>query len=191
VTKAENHEVVSIYSLDDELREAILLEQKECVLNWCTQDEWPMGVIHSYIWRRGSIWITAAAHRHRVSALRRNPKTSVIITSKGTSFDAGKSITVKGRAKIHEDRDLKMWFYPELAGALRSTTDEVKAFEEMLDSPLRIVIEVVPEKWITYDGAKMRAHTLGTIDETQLAKPLEADTVRLEAEKKRRGLNND
>jgi len=191
VTKAENHEVVSIYSLDDELREAILLEQKECVLNWCTQDEWPMGVIHSYIWRRGSIWITAAAHRHRVSALRRNPKTSVIITSKGTSFDAGKSITVKGRAKIHEDRDLKMWFYPELAGALRSTPDEVKAFEEMLDSPLRIVIEVVPEKWITYDGAKMRAHTLGTIDETQLAKPLEADTVRLEAEKKRRGLNND
>jgi len=191
VTKAENHEVVSIYSLDDELREAILLEQKECVLNWCTQDEWPMGVIHSYIWRRGSIWITAAAHRHRVSALRRNPKTSVIITSKGTSFDAGKSITVKGRAKIHEDRDLKIWFYPELAGALRSTPDEVKAFEEMLDSPLRIVIEVVPEKWITYDGAKMRAHTLGTIDETQLAKPLEADTVRLEAEKKRRGLNND
>jgi len=191
VTKAENHEVVSIYSLDDDLREAILLEQKECVLNWCTQDEWPMGVIHSYIWRRGSIWITAAAHRHRVSALRRNPKTSVIITSKGTSFDAGKSITVKGRAKIHEDRDLKIWFYPELAGALRSTPDEVKAFEEMLDSPLRIVIEVVPEKWITYDGAKMRAHTLGTIDETQLAKPLEADTVRLEAEKKRRGLNND
>jgi len=191
VTKAENHEVVSIYSLDDDLREAILLEQKECVLNWCTQDEWPMGVIHSYIWRRGSILLTAAAHRHRVSALRRNPKTSVVITSKGTSFDAGKSITVKGRAKIHEDRDLKMWFYPELAGALRSTPDEVKAFEEMLDSPLRIVIEVVPEKWITYDGAKMRAHTLGTIDETQLAKPLEADTVRLEAEKKRRGINHD
>ena len=191
MNKAENHEVVSIYSLDDDLREAILLEQKECVFNWCTQDEWPMGVIHSYIWRRGSIWITAAAHRHRVSALRRNPKTSVVITSKGTSFDAGKSITVKGRAKIHEDRDLKMWFYPELAGALRSTPDEVKAFEEMLDSPLRIVIEVVPEKWITYDGAKMRAHTLGTIDETQLAKPLEADTVRLEAEKKRRGINHD
>ena len=191
MNKAENHEVVSIYSLDDDLREAILLEQKECVLNWCTQDEWPMGVIHSYIWRRGSIWITAAAHRHRVSALRRNPKTSVVITSKGTSFDAGKSITVKGRAKIHEDRDLKMWFYPELAGALRSTPDEVKAFEEMLDSPLRIVIEVVPEKWITYDGAKMRAHTLGTIDESQLAKPLEADTVRLNAEKKRRGLGDD
>ena len=191
MNKAENHEVVSIYTLDDDVREAMLLEQKECVLNWCTQDEWPMGVIHSYIWRKGSIWITAAAHRHRVSALRRNPKSSVVITSKGTSLDAGKSITIKGRAKIHDDRDLKAWFYPELASALRSTPEEVKAFEDMLDSPLRIVIEVVPEKWITYDGAKMRAHTLGTIDESQLAKPLEADTVRLAAEKERRGLSHD
>ena len=191
MNKAENHEVVSIYTLDDDVREAMLLEQKECVLNWCTQDEWPMGVIHSYIWRKGSIWITAAAHRHRVSALRRNPKSSVVITSKGTSLDAGKSITIKGRAKIHDDRDLKAWFYPELASALRSTPEEVKAFEDMLDSPLRIVIEVVPEKWITYDGAKMRAHTLGTIDESQLAKPLEADTVRLAAEKDRRGLSHD
>ena len=191
MNKAENHEVVSIYTLDDDVREAMLLEQKECVLNWCTQDEWPMGVIHSYIWRKGSIWITAAAHRHRVSALRRNPKSSVVITSKGTSLDAGKSITIKGRAKIHDDTNLKAWFYPELASALRSTPEEVKAFEDMLDSPLRIVIEVVPEKWITYDGAKMRAHTLGTIDESQLAKPLEADTVRLAAEKERRGLSHD
>lgn len=191
MNKAENHEVVSIYTLDDDVREAMLLEQKECVLNWCTQDEWPMGVIHSYIWRKGSIWITAAAHRHRVSALRRNPKSSVVITSKGTSLDAGKSITIKGRAKIHDDKDMKAWFYPELASALRSTPEEVKAFEDMLDSPLRIVIEVVPEKWITYDGAKMRAHTLGTIDESKLAKPLEADTVRLAAEKERRGLSHD
>ena len=43
--KAENHEAVSIYYLDPEDRDALLLEQKECVLNWCTQDEWPMGVI--------------------------------------------------------------------------------------------------------------------------------------------------
>ena len=126
MNKAENHEVVSIYTLDDDVREAMLLEQKECVLNWCTQDEWPMGVIHSYIWRKGSIWITAAAHRHRVSALRRNPKSSVVITSKGTSLDAGKSITIKGRAKIHDDTNLKAWFYPELASALRSTPEEVK-----------------------------------------------------------------
>jgi len=59
----------------------------------------------------------------------------------------------------------------------------------MLNSPLRIVIEIVPEKFITYDGAKMMAHTAGTLDESELAEPLESDTARLEAELKRRGMS--
>lgn len=88
--KAEDHEMVSIYYLDPEDRDALLLEQKECVLNWSTKDSWPMGVVHSYIFRKGKIWITAGAHRHRVSALRRNPKASVVITSKG-NFDGAES----------------------------------------------------------------------------------------------------
>ena len=49
--KAENHEVVSVYRLAPADQEALLLEQQECVLNWCPRDEWPMGVIHSYIYR--------------------------------------------------------------------------------------------------------------------------------------------
>ena len=102
MNKAENHEVVSIYTFDDDIREAMLLEQKS-VPNWCTQDEWPMGVI-TPIYGAGSIWITAAAHRHRVSALRRNPKSSVVITSKGTSLDAGKSITIKAAPKFTTTR---------------------------------------------------------------------------------------
>ena len=103
-----------------------------------------MGVIHSYIWRKGSIWITAAAHRHRVSALRRNPSRQW--SSHQRALTRRRQIHhIKGRAKIHDDKDLKAWFYPELASALRSTPEEVKAFEDMLDSPLRIVIEVVPE----------------------------------------------
>ena len=58
----------------------------------------------------------------------------------------------------------------------------------MLDSPLRVVLEIVPEKYITYDGAKMFAHTAGTIDESQLGKPKASDTVRLQRELERRGL---
>ena len=189
--KAANHEAVSIYHLDPEDRDALLLEQKECVLNWCTQDEWPMGVIHSYIFRKGKIWITAGAHRHRISALTRNPKTSVVITSKGTSMGAGKSITIKGRCQIHENQVIKDWFYPELAQALRGTPEEVDAFEKMLDSPLRVVLEITPEKWITYDGAKMSEHTKGTLDPARLAKPLESDAVRLHREKAKRNLPNE
>jgi len=189
--KAEDHERVSIYQLDDDDRDTLLLEQKECVFNWCTKDEWPMGVIMSYIWRNGRIWLTAGAHRHRVSAIRRNPKTSIVITSTGTSLGRSKTVTIKGTCTLHEDQATKDWFYPELASALRDHADEVQAFAKMLDSPMRIVLEVKPEKWITYDGVKMRDHALGTLDEANLAPPLESDTIRFQQELTRRGLNHD
>ena len=102
-----------------------------------------------------------------------------------------KTVTIKGTCTIHEDQATKDWFYPELANALRENTNEAQAFAEMLDSPMRIVLEVKPEKWITYDGLKMRDHAMGTLDEAKLATPLESDTIRSQQELKRRGLNHD
>jgi general stress protein 26 len=184
----DNYELVSVYRLDEEDKENLLLTQKECVFNWCTKDSWPMGVIMSYIWRDGRVWLTAGAHRHRISAVRRNPQVSVVITSTGTSLGPSKTITIKGKCIIHEDRETKEWFYPDFALALRGEPEAAKTFEEFLDSPLRVVLEVVPEKWITYDGVKMRAHSEGKLDPAQLAEPLESDTVRLNAELARRNL---
>ena len=69
------------------------------------------------------------------------------------------SITVKGRGILHEDAETKAWFYPALA--LKSNPDNpaaAAAFVKRLDSPLRVILEVVPEKWITFDGAKSGAH---------------------------------
>jgi general stress protein 26 len=184
----QNYEQVSVYKLNPDDQEQLLLSQRECVFNWCTKDEWPMGVIMSYIWRNGSVWLTAGAHRHRISAIRRNPQVSVVITSTGTDMGPGKTVTIKGTCKIHEDSATKEWFYPDFAGTLRPDAEAARAFEQMLNSPMRVVLEVVPEKWITYDGLKMRAHTAGTLDESELAEPLESDTVRFQQEAKRRGL---
>ncbi len=184
----QNYEMVSIYRLSDEDQEQLLTSHRECVFNWCTKDEWPMGVIMSYIWRKDRIWLTAGAHRHRISAVRRNPKVSVVVTSTGTAMGPGKTVTIKGTCVVHEGREIKDWFYPEFSRALNPQESRAASFEAMLDSPLRIVLEVTPEKFITYDGAKMAAHTAGTIDPADLAEPLEADTVRLEREIKRRNL---
>ncbi len=183
----DNYELVSVYRLNPDDQEALLLEQRECVFNWCTKDSWPMGVIMSYIWRDGRVWLTGGAHRHRISAVRRNPQVSVVVTSTGTSMGPGKTVTIKGKCVIHEDRETKDWFYPDFARALRPEEAEAQKFQEFLDSPLRVVLEVIPEKWITYDGAKMRAHSEGTLDPSQLAEPLESDTVRLKRELERRG----
>jgi len=187
-SQPDNYEMVSIYQLNPADQETLLLGQRECVFNWCTKDEWPMGVIMSYIWRKDRIWLTAGAHRHRISAVKRNPKVSVVVTSTGTAQGPGKTVTIKGTCIVHEGREIKEWFYPEFAGALYPDATAAGSFEEMLDSPLRIVLEIVPEKFITYDGAKMMAHSVGKLPESELAEPLEADTVRLEREIKRRNL---
>lgn len=179
INEIDNYEMVSIYHLNPEDQERLLLSQKECVFNWCTKDEWPVGVIMSYIWRKGRIWLTGGEHRHRMAAIKRNPKVSIVVTSTGTAMGPGKTITIKGKVVIHEDRETKDWFYPDFARALRGDTEAAKKFHEFLDSPLRLVLEVVPEKFITYDGAKMAAHTAGTLDPKELRAPLESDAVRL------------
>jgi general stress protein 26 len=184
-----NYEMVSIYRLDPDVQEDLLSNARECVFNWCTKDEWPMGVIMSCLWKDGKMWLTAGAHRHRISAVRRNPKVSIVITSTGTHLGGGKTVTIKGRCTVHEDVETKAWFYPEFSMHLHAGHEKAASdFQELLDSPLRVVLEVVPEKFITYDGVKMAMHSRGKLDESTLAEPSESDTLRLQRELQRRGL---
>ena len=111
----KDHETVSIYPLDDDVKEELLNTVGEAVLNWSTKDGWPVGVMHAVVWAKGSFWMTAAAHRHRMAALRRDPRCSVVLTSTGTHLGPGKTITAKCRCVMYEDRETKDWFYHALA----------------------------------------------------------------------------
>ena len=48
-----NYEMVSIYRLGEDVKEDLLANARECVFNWCTKDEWPMGVIMSCLCGNG------------------------------------------------------------------------------------------------------------------------------------------
>lgn len=183
----QDHETVSIYPLDPDVLERLLKTQGECVFNWCTMDSWPVGVVMSYVWAKDRIWVTAGAHRHRISAVRRNPKVSVVINSTGTNVGFARTATVKGRAIIHDDEETKKWFYHALAWR-NPDANAAAAFEKRLDSPIRVVIEVVPEKWITFDGEKFAADTAGKLDASKKGPMLSSDAVRMAREIKRRGL---
>ena len=63
---------------------------------------------------------------------------------------------------------------------------QAKAFEERLDSPLRVIIEIVPEKWIMLDSDKMAKDTAGELSEEERGPLLEADAKRMPEEIKRR-----
>ncbi len=184
----EDYEKVSIYHLNEEGREALLTEHAECSFAWSTRDGWPVSVIMSYLWQDGRFWLTAGAHRHRIEAVRRDPRVCITITSTGTSLGPGKSITAKGRCVVREDRETKDWFYPAFAAHLHEDPKMAKWFEGFLDSPLRVVLEVNVEKWITYDGAKMARDSIGKLPEEEKGAPKSSDEVRLKRELERRGL---
>ena len=49
--RLEDFEDVSVYAIEEERREALLSRGRECAVVWSTQDGWPVGVMHIYLWR--------------------------------------------------------------------------------------------------------------------------------------------
>ena len=157
---SENYEDVTSYNLDDDVLERLLQEQTELNFMWGTKDHWPVGVFMSFVWSNGSFWLTATTQRARIRAIERDPRVSVAVSSVGTSLGRQKSATAKGRVSVHDDDETKAWFYPALARRVMPKIPAVqRAFVALLDSEHRVVLEVVPEKWITFDVSKMKADT--------------------------------
>jgi hypothetical protein len=155
----ENLEDLGSYDLDTEVESELLLAHNECTFIWSNKEGWPVGVIMSYLWRDGRFWLTASGHRARISAVRRDPRVCIVVTSTGSPLPRNKAITWKGTCVIHDDDETKSWFYPELADVLTGGGSVAEQFVTFLDSPRRIILEVEPTQRIGYDGAKMSKAT--------------------------------
>lgn len=194
MAQTQDHEMVSIYPFSDLEVDQLMNHSNECVLMWATKDGWPVGVTHAFVWHDDKIWLTFGSHRHRAAAIRREPRVSVNVSSAGYPPRSAKdlprgAITFKGRAEFLDDDETKRWFYPALSEKL-SPDDEgsQKFFTQFLDSPLRTILAITPEKKIMYNGAKADRHVAGTISEEELGERLSSDAVRMNAERARRGL---
>ena len=99
------------------------------------------------------------------------------------------AVTVKGRATFHDDDETKEWFYRALSQKVSPDSKEGEdAFYDLLDSPLRTIISVVPEKWISFDAEKSQKDRMGLLSEEDKTPPLTADSERMNKERARRGL---
>ncbi|MGI9324310.1 MAG: hypothetical protein ACR2PZ_03750, partial [Pseudomonadales bacterium] len=158
-----NYDDVSIYPLEQEKIERLLQLQSEAAVLWSTTDGWPMGVMHRFVYQDGKFWVTCASQRKRVPAWKKRDKSAIIVSSEGTPLGRDHTLTVKCRATVHEDNDeVKSWFYHALAMKMqRGDPEGVATFEKFLDTPTRVIVELVPEKWITYDGTKVASHVSG------------------------------
>ena len=61
-------------------------------------------------------------------------------------------------------------------------------FNNLLDSPLRVIIAITPVKKIMYNSSTAGRHMAGTIEEDELGERLEADRVRMNKLRAERGL---
>ena len=197
MSRTKDHETVSIYQFTEDEVDLLLGNSNECVLMWATKDGWPVGVTHAFVWAKGKVWVTFTAQRHRASAIRRDNRVSVNISSAG--YPAGSpedlpsgAITFKGHGEFFEDDETKHWFFSALSKKVSPDSVEgEKAFYQLLDSPLRIVLAVTPVKRIMYNAGLAERHIAGTAEESELASPLESDTERLARERERRGIATD
>jgi hypothetical protein len=172
--KITNYQDVSQFGVDEDKRDRVFAAQTEAVLMWTTSEGWPVGVMHRYVWHDGRFWMTCAEQRKRVPALRKRPHSSVSVSSEGTSLGADINIVAKTLAVVHGDDDVatKAWFYPALALRLRAGDEEMQAkFVTRLDHPGRVVIELVPQAWITYDGNRLDAALRGQPYDPAATKP--------------------
>ncbi len=149
-------EDLSAYRMADAEHAELLERQVECTLVWLAADGHPIGAVVNYVFRRGRFWLTATDHRPRIAAMRRDPRVSVVVSSRGSGITVRRSLTCRGRVTVRDDPGVKAWMLPELAAAVRPGSPERQAeFARLLDSPGRLVLEVMPERWTGFDGAKM------------------------------------
>ena len=152
----DSYEDVSMFVLSDEREELLLNTQTECTFMWTTKDHEPVGVIMNFVWKDGRFWITCTRRRKRVAAVEARPKVAIAISSRGTKLASSQAVTYKGDAIVRDDRETKDWFYAALAARVRPHSEEQQAaFVEHLESPGRVVIEIVPTKRIGFDSEQM------------------------------------
>ncbi len=148
-----SYDDVTLYELTPEREQELLAKQIECVFMWGTKDGSPMGVVMNFLARDGKLWLTATRQRARIKALQRDPRAAITITSQGTDMGPGKTVTYKGTVKLRDDPGCKAWFYPLMAELLNGyPAPSAEAAMQMLDTPLRVIIEFTPERAVKFDG---------------------------------------
>ena len=152
----DSYEDVSMFSLDGQREQTLLDTQTECCFMWSTRVGDPVGVIMNFVARDGRFWLTCTRRRKRVAAIEARPRVALAISSRGTDIGISQTVTYKGNAIVHDDEVTKAWFYPALAARVRpESADHQAAFAHHLETPGRVVIEVVPDARIGFDAENM------------------------------------
>ena len=135
-------EKTSSARLSPEERTALLERQTECTVVFAREGGWPTGVVMSFMAVDGTFWLTATSDRPHVTALRQDPRMSIVVSNAGTGTRGRQMLSLRGVGTVHRDRETLDWFLPRWAQRLAPGSAE--EFIRLLDSPKRVVVQFRP-----------------------------------------------
>jgi len=164
--KLEQLSVAQDYPLEIEEFDLLLRENAYCEMAHINGRGFPIVTPMFYVIRNDHVMMSCIKeYRHKVGHLTKNPKMSLTIHNDGTNVRHQKAILIIGEAVIHDDDALMREIHWQIIDKyfFELTTDEERegAFAAV-HTPLRCIIECVPEKILTWDLGKMlEAHDEG------------------------------
>jgi general stress protein 26 len=157
--KLEQLRVAQDYPLEPEEFELLFRQNAYCEMAHVNKRGYPVVTPMFYVIKDDHIMMSSIKeYRHKVGCLKKNPKMTVSIHNDGTNVRHQKAILVMGQAVIHDDDALMRDIHWQIIDKyfFELTTDEERAAVfEAVHTPLRCIIEVVPEKILTWDLGKM------------------------------------
>jgi general stress protein 26 len=164
--KLEQLRVAQDYPLEPDEFELLFRENAYCEMAHVNKRGYPVVTPMFYVIKDDHIMMSSIKeYRHKVGCLKKNPKMTVSIHNDGTNVRHQKAILIMGQAVIHDDDTLMREIHWQIIDKyfFELTTDEERAAVfEAVHTPLRCIIEVVPEKILTWDLGKMlEAHDPG------------------------------
>jgi general stress protein 26 len=164
--RLEQLRVAQDYPMEEEEFNLLYRENAYCEMGHVNRRGYPVVTPMFYVIKDDNIMMSSIKnYRHKVGCLEENPKITVSIHNDGTNVRHQKAILVMGQAAIHDDDALMRDIHWQIIDKyfFELTTDEERevAFNAV-HTPLRCIIEVIPEKILTWDLGKMlEAHDEG------------------------------
>jgi general stress protein 26 len=154
VTRFESLADASGFALSRQRQELLLAGELECTFCWTNADGHPIGITQAFVYADGVFWMVSEASRARVRAVRRDPRSAVVVAATGRS----KTMSFKGHTEVLEDRATILRTLREIARRYDPDDEQAQAAHvAAADSPGRVVLRFVPEKVTNaFDGGLAR-----------------------------------
>ncbi len=161
----DNLEGLQSLRLDADDRAELAGVASECTFVYTAATGWASGVVMSFVHKDDRYWLTATADRPHARAILDDPRVTLVVSNAGTGLSGRRMFAVRGLAFVHRDEGTKRWFLPAFTEKL--APNDPKAFEHLLDTPKRVIIEVRPVSVaVSHDSRKLPGDGRGSFGGT-------------------------